>query len=135
MPFQQYLHNLPPVPESPTCAGQRQLPRIETENPPRHSGWQRVHVIRPDNAYRDEAPVDTLWRPTEIDWSISPDDLSPDHGEGPSAPRESLQWTPADTNNVPWEGGAKLIYYLLSATVQPLDGTGNNLPSVSNVHE
>ena len=33
------------------------------------------------------------------------------------------------------EGGAKLIYYLLSATVQPSDRAGGDLPSVSNVHE
>ena len=37
--------------------------------------------------------------------------------------------------NISQEGGAKLIYYLLSATVQPLDGAGGDLPSVSNVHE
>ena len=37
--------------------------------------------------------------------------------------------------NISWEGGAKLIYYLLSATVQPLDEAGGDLPSVSNVHE
>ena len=33
------------------------------------------------------------------------------------------------------EGGAKLIYYLLSAAVQQLDRLGGDLPSVSNVHE
>ena len=31
--------------------------------------------------------------------------------------------------------GAKLIYYLLSAAVQPLDRAGGDLPSVSNVRE
>ena len=35
--------------------------------------------------------------------------------------------------NISWEGGAKLIYYLLSATIQPLDGAGGDLPSISNV--
>ena len=39
------------------------------------------------------------------------------------------------TANISWEGGAKLIYYLLCATVQPSDGAGGDLPSVSNVHE
>ena len=39
------------------------------------------------------------------------------------------------TANISWEGGAKLIYYLLSATVQPSDRAGGDLPSVSNVHE
>ena len=38
--------------------------------------------------------------------------------------------------NISQEGGAtKLIYYLLSATVQPLDGAGGDLPSISNVCE
>ena len=37
--------------------------------------------------------------------------------------------------NISQEGGAKLIYYLLSATIQPSDGASGDLPSVSNVHE
>ena len=37
--------------------------------------------------------------------------------------------------NISQEGGAKLIYYLLSATVQPSEGASGDLPSVSNVHE
>ena len=37
------------------------------------------------------------------------------------------------TANLSQEGGAKLIYYLLSAAVQPSDGAGGDLPSVSNV--
>ena len=37
--------------------------------------------------------------------------------------------------NISWEGGAKLIYYLLSAAVQPSDKAGGDLPSVSNVRE
>ena len=37
--------------------------------------------------------------------------------------------------NISWEGSAKLIYYLPSATVQPSDGAGGDLPSVSNVRE
>ena len=37
--------------------------------------------------------------------------------------------------NISWEGCAKLIYYLLSAAIQPSDGAGGDLPSVSNVHE
>ena len=35
------------------------------------------------------------------------------------------------TTNISWEGGAKLIYYLLSAAVEPSDGAGGNLSSVS----
>ena len=93
MPFWKHLENLPPLPESPTPAGQWQLSQMETENPSQHSGWQRVCIIRPDNAYRGEAPIDTLQHPAEIDWSICPDDLIPDCREGPSAPRDSLQWT------------------------------------------
>ena len=37
--------------------------------------------------------------------------------------------------NISWEGGVKLIYYLLSAAVQPSDEAGGDLPSVSNVCE
>ena len=39
------------------------------------------------------------------------------------------------TANISREGGAKLIYYLLSAAIQPSDGAGSDLPSVSNVCE
>ena len=37
--------------------------------------------------------------------------------------------------NISQEGGAKLIYYLLSAAIQPLDGAGGDHPSVLNVRE
>ena len=37
--------------------------------------------------------------------------------------------------NISQEGGAKLIYYLLGATIQPSDGAGGDLPSISNVCE
>ena len=39
------------------------------------------------------------------------------------------------TANISWEGGATLIYYLLSAAVQPSDKAGGDLPSVLNVRE
>ena len=39
------------------------------------------------------------------------------------------------TANISQEGGAKLIYYLLSAAIQPSDRAGGDLPSVSNVRE
>ena len=39
------------------------------------------------------------------------------------------------TANISQEGDAKLIYYLLSAAVQPSDRAGGDLPSVSNVCE
>ena len=39
------------------------------------------------------------------------------------------------TANISGEGGAKLIYYLLSVAVQPLDKAGGDLPGVSNVRE
>ena len=37
--------------------------------------------------------------------------------------------------NISQEGGAKLIYYLLSVAFQPLDRAGGDLPSISNVCE
>ena len=39
------------------------------------------------------------------------------------------------TANISREGGAKLIYYLLSAAIQLSDGAGGDLPSISNVCE
>ena len=64
-------------------------------------------------------------------------DQSPDQQEGPSGHMGSNDLTSADniTANISREGGAKLIYYLLSAAVQPSDGVGGDLPSVSNIHE
>ena len=39
------------------------------------------------------------------------------------------------TANISWEGGAKLIYYHLSATIQPSDKAGGDLPNISDVCE
>ena len=93
--------------------------------------------MQPDNLYGDEAPVDILWHYDDIDVNRTPLDQSPDQGEGPSIPRVSLSLTPVNgiTANISQEGGAKLIYYLLSAAIQPLDEAGGNFPNVSNVHE
>ena len=46
-----------------------------------------------------------------------------------------LTWVDSIMANISQEGGAKLIYYLLSAAVQPSDRAGGDLPSVSNVHK
>ena len=64
-------------------------------------------------------------------------DQSPDQQEGPSGHMGSNDPTSADNimTNISWEGDAKLIYYLLSAAVQPSDRAGGDLPSISNVHE
>ena len=64
-------------------------------------------------------------------------DQSPDQQEGPSGHMGSNDLTLVNriTANISQEGGAKLIYYLLSATVQPSDRAGGDLPSVLNVHE
>ena len=69
--------------------------------------------------------------------SRPPLDQSPDQQEGPSGHGGSNDLTLADNimANISQEGGAKLIYYLLSAAIQPSDGAGGDLPSVSNVHE
>ena len=64
-------------------------------------------------------------------------DQSPDQQEGPSGHMGSNDLTLVDCimANISREGGAKLIYYLLSAAVQPSDRAGGDLPSVLNVHE
>ena len=69
--------------------------------------------------------------------SRPPSDQSPDQQEGPSEHLGSNDLALADNimANISQEGGAKLIYYLPSAAIQPLDGAGGDLPSVSNVHE
>ena len=69
--------------------------------------------------------------------SRPPLDQSPDQQQGPSGHMGSNDLTLVDaiTANISQEGGAKLIYYLLSAAVQPSDGAGCDLPSVLNVQE
>ena len=58
--FKEFLQqDTGPYQTSPTPAGPRQLLNL-VENPPRHSGQQQQPVIRPDNVYGDEAPVDIL---------------------------------------------------------------------------
>ena len=134
--FKEFLQNQEqePYQTSPTPAGPRQ-PVNPLVNPPRHSGQQRQPVHQPDNVYRDEAPVDILQNYDTFDVSRPQSDQSPDRQEGPSGHMGSNDLTLVDgiMANISWEGGAKLIYYLLSATVQPLDKAGGDLPSVSNV--
>ena len=135
--FEEFLwQDQGPHQTSPTPAIPRHLPNLVV-NPPRHSGWQRQPVTRPDNVYRDEAPIDILWRYDTFDVSRPLSDQSPDQQEGPSGHVGSNDLTLADniTANISQEGGAKLIYYLLSATIQPSDRAGGDLPSVSNVCE
>ena len=64
-------------------------------------------------------------------------DQSPDQQGGPFVHMGSNDLTLVDSiaANISWDGGAKLIYYLPSAAVQPSDGAGGELPSVSNVCE
>ena len=64
-------------------------------------------------------------------------DQSPDQQEGPSRHMGSSDLASAGNimANISQEGGAKLIYYLLSAAIQPSDKASGDLPSVSNVCE
>ena len=121
---------------SPTPARPRQ-PANPLVNPPRCSGQQRQPIHWPDNVYRDEAPVDILQNYDAFDVSRPLSDQSPDQQEGLSGHMGSNDLTSVDniTANISWEGGAKLIYNLLSATIQPSDEAGGDLPSVSNVCE
>ena len=106
-------------------------------NPPWHSSQRRQPAIRPDNVYGDEAPIDILQHYDAFDITGLPADQSPDHGEGPSSGRVSNALAPTGNSieaNISQEGGAKLIYYLLSAAVQPLDRAGD-LPNVNDVRQ
>ena len=78
-----------------------------------------------------------LWHYNAFDVSRPPLDQSPNWQEGLSGHEGLSDLTSADNimANIFQEGGAKLIYYLLSAAIQPLDGACGDLPSVSNVHE
>ena len=119
---------------SPTPQPSRQ-PTPQLGNPC-HSSRLRRPVIRPDNTYRDEAPIDVFGHTSNTGDLRPRDDQSPDCGEGPSRSMGSVLHPQGHSMaNISQEGGAKLIYYLISAAVQPLDGAGGNLPSVSNVHE
>ena len=114
----------------------RQPPNL-VGNPPRHSGWQRQPVNQPDNVYEDEAPVDILQNYDAFDVSRPSLDQSPNRQEEPSGHMGSNDLTSVDNimANISWEGGAKLIYYLLSVAIQPLDGADGDLSSVFNVRE
>ena len=78
-----------------------------------------------------------MWQYDEFDVAGSPTEQSPVWREGPSGTQGSnskANWLVL-TNNMLWEGGAKLIHYLLSAAIQPSDRASGNLPDVRNVHE
>ena len=103
---------------------------------PHHSSRLRRPVVRPDNTYRDEAPIDVFGQTSDTGDLRPLSNQSPDCGEGPSRSMGSVLHPQGHLMaNISQEGGAKLIYYLISAAVQPLDGAGGNLPSVSNVCE
>ena len=107
-------------------------------NPPWCSGWQCQPAIQPDNVYGDEAPVDILRHYDAFDITGPRADLSPDHPEGSSNDEGPSALGPTGSSiaaNISWDGGAKLIYYLLSVAIQPLDGAGGDLPNVGNVRE
>ena len=122
------------TPPSPTPQPSQQ-PTPELGNLCRSSRL-RQPVIRPDNTYGDEAPVDVFGQTSNTGDLRPCGDQSPDCGQGPSR-NMGLVLHPQGhlMANISWEGGGTLIYYLLSAAIQPSDGAGGNLPSVSNVHE
>ena len=79
-----------------------------------------------------------LWNYDAFDDTGLPANQSPDHGEGPSSGRvlTALGLTGnSNEENISQEGGAKLIYYLLSAAIQPSDGAGGDLPNVNDVRQ
>ena len=73
----------------------------------------------------------------EVNVTRSPTEQSPVQREGPSRTQGSNSQANRLVlmDNMLWEGGAKLILYLLGTTVQPSDGASGNLPDVQNVHE
>ena len=136
-PFPLLRQRTPPcaiTPPSPTPQpSQQPTPMLGN---PHFSSRLRRPVIRPDNTYGDEAPVDVFGQTSNTGDLRPPKNQGPDHGEGPSRSMGLVLHPQGHLMaNISWEGDAKLIYYLLSAAVQPLDGAGVNLPSVSNVCE
>ena len=134
--FEEFLQQQGSHQTSPAPAAPRQPPNLVV-NPLRRSGWQRQPITRPDNVYGDEAPVDILQNYDTFYVSRPSLDQSPDQQEGPSGHMGSNDLTSVNniTANISQEGGAKLIYYLLSAAIQPSDRAGSDLPSISNVCE
>ena len=122
------------MPPSPTPQPSQQ-PTPQLGNP-HHSSRLRRPVVRPDNTYGDEAPIDVVGQTSNTGDPRPCSDQSPDHGQGPSR-NMGLVLHPQGhlTANISQEGGAKLTYYLLSAAVQSSDGAGGDLPNISNVHE
>ena len=109
------------TPATPTPQPARQ-PSPTMGIPPWGSSRQRWPVNLPDNTYRDEAPVNIFG-----------------HMDNTSVLRRNVSLVLHTMStliaNILWEGGAKLINYLLSATVQPLDRAGGKLPNVQDVCE
>jgi Reverse transcriptase (RNA-dependent DNA polymerase) len=105
---------------------------------PRRSGHTRQPVVRPDNIYGNQNPIESeqmsnqgFQRLTEgvpaPSGSSNRPKSPPSEGKGKQR-ADYLAW-------IVQEGGAGLINFLLSATVKPTDGAGGKLPDVRNVRE
>jgi hypothetical protein len=105
---------------------------------PRCSGHVRQLVVRPDNIYRNQNPIESeqmsnqgFQRLTEgipaPSGSSNRSKSPPNEGKGKQC-ADYLAW-------IVQEGGAGLINFLLSAAIKPIDGAGGKLPNVRNVCE
>jgi hypothetical protein len=105
---------------------------------PRRSGRVRQPVVRPDNIYGNQNPIESE-RMSNQGFQRLTEGVPAPSGSGnrpKSPPYEGKGKKCADyLARIVQEGGAGLINFLLSAAIKPTDGAGGKLPDVRNVRE
>jgi hypothetical protein len=105
---------------------------------PRHSGCARQPVIRPNNIYGNQNPIESEQMSNQgfqrLMEGIPAPSASSNRPKSP--PYEGKGKEPANyLAQIVQKGGAGLINFLLSAAVKPIDGADGKLPNVRNVCE
>jgi hypothetical protein len=103
-----------------------------------HSGHVRQPVIRPNNIYGNQNPIESEQMSNQGLQRLTEGVPAPSGSSNrPKSPlNEGKGKQKADyLARIVQEGGAGLINFLLSATFKPTDGAGRKLPDVRNVHE
>jgi hypothetical protein len=105
---------------------------------PKRSGRVRQPVVRPDNIYGNQNPIESEWISNQGFQRLMEGVPVPSgSGDRPKfPPYEGKGKKHADyLARIVQEGGAGLINFLLSAAIKPIDRAGGKLPDVCNVHE
>jgi hypothetical protein len=105
---------------------------------PRRSSRVRQPVVRPDNIYGNQNPIESEQMSNQGFQRLTEGVPAPSgSGNRPkSPPYEGKGKKHADyLARIVQEGGAGLINLLLSAAIKPTDGAGGKLPDVRNVRE